>query len=126
MRVVTPPQSNNVQYVDNPELVQRLVSLETENARLRLSTPKPVIKEVIIEKPVADIAIKKEVERLRLQVNTYEAALRKKTETKKVELAKHTKETSIVYKIPKWTIIVTILSNASLLALGYFLGNHFK
>ncbi len=123
MRIIQPPQSSNIQYVDNPELVQKLVEMQKKMDQLRLSQPRQQIKEVIIEKKVPDLAIQKEVIILREQVKSYETALRRKKENGKVQQITSTVD-KIVYKVSTKFILISVGSAASLFLVGLALGKY--
>lgn len=123
MRIIQPPQSSNIQYVDNPELVQKLVEMQKKMDQLRLSQPRQQIKEVIVEKKIPDLAIQKEVIALRDQVKRYEDALRRKSGTSNAQQIVSTVD-KVVYKLPRVFIAAYCGSSVLLLLAGLLVGKY--
>jgi len=112
MRVVMPPQSSDTQYIESPELVQKLVDMQKQMDQLRLSQPRQQIKEVIVEKKIPDLAIQKEVIALRDQVKRYLAQQIVSTVDK------------VVYKLPRVFIAAYCGSSVLLLLAGLLVGKY--
>lgn len=122
MRIIQPPQSDKIQYIESPELVAKLVELQKQVDQLRLSNPKPVIREVIKEVKVVSKEAEAELVKLRDIVKRYEN--QRLVAPKQIEkiVSKETLKEVVKNVIPKKVYIYAALTSGSLFAVGILIG----
>lgn len=124
MRIVQPPQSDKIQYIESPELVARLVELQKQVDQLRLSKPQPVVREVIKEVKVVSKEAEAELARLKDIVKRYENQRLSVPKTVEKIVSKETLKEVVKNVIPKKAYIYAAISSGTLFAIGVLIGKY--